>query len=66
MQPQTNTVNVLDHGFVTLRNLAGPTRRPDQAFDACDIDPAQAIVSLLRPHLPGLMQLFDAWIKDLS
>jgi thymidylate synthase (FAD) len=22
-----NTINVLDHGFVTLRNLAGPTRR---------------------------------------
>lgn len=42
MQPQTNTVNVLDHGFATLRNLAGPTRRPDQAFDASDIDPAQA------------------------
>lgn len=42
MQPQTNTVNVLDHGFVTLRNIAGPTRRPDQPFDASDIDPAQA------------------------
>lgn len=42
MQPQTNTVNVLDHGFVTLRNLAGPTRRPDRTFDASDIDPAQA------------------------
>jgi thymidylate synthase (FAD) len=23
----TNTIKVLDHGFVTLRNLAGPTRR---------------------------------------
>lgn len=23
-----NTIKVLDHGFVTLRNLAGPTRRP--------------------------------------
>ena len=33
---------VLDHGFVTLRNLAGPTRRPDQQFDADDRDPAQA------------------------
>lgn len=38
----TKTINVLDHGFVKLRNLAGPTRRPDQAFDASDIDPAQA------------------------
>lgn len=49
-----NTIKVLDHGFVTLRNLAGPTRRPfDQAgqgetayfprpFDADDTDPANA------------------------
>lgn len=46
--------DVLDHGFVGLRNIAGPTRRiPDydnslggfvegQEFDADDIDPAQA------------------------
>lgn len=43
---------VLDHGFVTLRNLAGPTRRPydmdyrgelrQRDFDADDRDPAQA------------------------
>lgn len=43
---------VLDHGFVTLRNLAGPTRRATgldhhdhttiRAFDADDRDPAQA------------------------
>lgn len=33
---------VLDHGFVTLRNIAGPTRRPDREFDADDRDPAQA------------------------
>ncbi len=33
---------VLDHGFVILRNLSGPTRRMDQSFDAHDIDPAQA------------------------
>lgn len=33
---------VLDHGFVTLRNIAGPTRRPDKEFDADDRDPAQA------------------------
>ena len=33
---------VLDHGFVTLRNLAGPTRRWDQVFDADDVDPARA------------------------
>lgn len=41
---------VLDHGFVTLRNLAGPTRRGGDryghsdayVFDADDRDPAQA------------------------
>lgn len=39
---------VLDHGFVKLRNLAGPTRRIHgdtfvaRAFDADDRDPAQA------------------------
>lgn len=33
---------VLDHGFVILRNIAGPTRRRDLTFDAHDIDPAQA------------------------
>lgn len=31
---------VLDHGFVTLLNLAGPFRRPHRDFDASDIDPA--------------------------
>jgi hypothetical protein len=24
-----NTINVLDHGFVKLRNISGPTRRTD-------------------------------------
>lgn len=51
----THTIKVLDHGFVTLRNLAGPTRRrltagvrggdlvlDERDFDADDIDPAQA------------------------
>lgn len=35
-------IRVLDHGFVTLRNLAGPTRRADQAFDAHDNDAPNA------------------------
>lgn len=34
------TISVLDHGFVTLRNISGPTRRELQAYDAHDIDPA--------------------------
>lgn len=34
--------DVLDHGFVALRNISGPTRRPDAPFDADDIDPAQS------------------------
>jgi thymidylate synthase (FAD) len=44
-----NTIKVLDHGFVTLRNLAGPTRRivgpnPEEPrnFDADDTDVANA------------------------
>lgn len=35
-------MKVLDHGFVELLNLAGPSRRADKLFDADDIDPAQA------------------------
>lgn len=37
-----NTRQVLDHGFVTLRNIAGPTRRPEAAFDADDTDVANS------------------------
>lgn len=37
-----NMTPVLDHGFVTLRNIAGPTPRRDREFDADDRDPAQA------------------------
>lgn len=47
-----NTLPVLDHGFVRLRNMAGPTRRADyngatssggcRDFDADDTDPANA------------------------
>jgi thymidylate synthase (FAD) len=49
-----NRISVLDHGFVVLRNLAGPTRRtqlfqldppavgPLVEFDADDTDPANA------------------------
>lgn len=35
-------MNVLDHGFVALRNIAGPTRRKDAIFDADDTDPANS------------------------
>ena len=50
----SHTIKVLDHGFVTLRNLAGPTRRtgmtahdvvnntPLRDFDADDTDVANA------------------------
>lgn len=48
-----NTIKVLDHGFVTLRNLAGPTRRENhidlsgnalefREFDADDTDVANS------------------------
>lgn len=36
------TIQVLDHGFVTLRNLAGPTRRAVHQFDASDTDVANS------------------------
>lgn len=35
-------MKVLDHGFVILRNLAGPTRRAQAVFDADDVDPANS------------------------
>lgn len=35
-------INVLDHGFIMIRNISGPTRRTDAAFDANDIDPANS------------------------
>lgn len=35
-------IPVLDHGFVALRNLSGPTRRHNAAFDAHDRDPANS------------------------
>lgn len=34
------TVKVLDHGFIKIHNISGPTRRLDREFDADDIDPA--------------------------
>ena len=37
-----NTIQVLDHGFVKLRNIAGPTRRPEDDFDGNDVDPANS------------------------
>lgn len=37
-----NRVQVLDHGFVELRNIAGPTRRADAEFDANDVDVANS------------------------
>lgn len=36
----TKRIDVLDHGYVVLNNLAGPTRRPDAEFDASDVDVA--------------------------
>jgi len=33
---------VLDHGFVILRNVSGPTRRPEADYDADDTDPANS------------------------
>ncbi len=38
----TRKIEVLDHGYVELLNVAGPTRRPHQEFDAHDRDPANS------------------------
>ena len=35
-------INVLDHGFIELRNISGPTRRLNSLYDADDTDPANA------------------------
>lgn len=35
-----NKINCLDHGFVKLHNISGPTRRSNLPFDGVDIDPA--------------------------
>ncbi len=35
-----NMVNLLDSGYVKLLNISGPVRRPEDDFDANDIDPA--------------------------
>ncbi len=42
MAAEPNKIFVLDYGYVALRNVAGPTRRPDQEFDGDDVDPANA------------------------
>lgn len=38
----TRTIYCLDHGFVRLRNIAGPTRREWAEFDAHDVDAPNA------------------------
>ncbi len=37
-----NFVNLLDHGYIKLRNLSGQTRRAEAVFDADDTDPANS------------------------
>ena len=38
----TDKIKVLDHGFILLHNMAGPTRRINAIFDADDTDPANS------------------------
>ncbi len=40
--PTTKLLPVLDHGYVALRNIAGPIRRAGAEYDAKDTDPANA------------------------
>lgn len=37
-----DSISVLDHGWIKLRNVSGPTRRSDRPFDADDVDPANS------------------------
>jgi len=37
-----NKIKVLDHGFIKIRNISGPTRRVSATFDADDTDPANS------------------------
>jgi thymidylate synthase (FAD) len=54
-----NYKRVLDHGFVILRNIAGPTRRPEQEFDAHDTDPANAARMSFNMTDVGVITLAD-------
>lgn len=57
-----NTIKVLDHGFVTLRNLAGPTRRVfNGAVDHLRVDDA-AVTQVLTEDL----RAFDADDTDVA
>ena len=35
-----NRIEILDHGFVQLHNISGPTVYPDKEFNVDDVDPA--------------------------
>lgn len=52
-----NTINVLDHGFVTLRNLAGPTRRP---LDPVGSDNIYDVIAGTDGETPFRIRPFDA------
>lgn len=61
-----NTIKVLDHGFVTLRNIAGPTRRVDEYRPATAYDYDKAGVP---PEARGHGQVpreFDADDTDVA
>lgn len=69
------TVQVLDHGFVTLRNISGPTRRqfeentdytfpPLREFDADDTDPANAARMSFNQTDSGRTREMDLKLAD--
>ena len=60
----TLTIPVLDHGFIILRNVAGPTRRVDQAFDADDIDPANSARMSFDQMDTGRLREHDLKLAD--
>ena len=52
---------VLDHGFIKLRNISGPTRRIWAGFDADDVDPAQS--ARMSFNQMGVARARDADLK---
>lgn len=74
-----NTIPVLDHGYVTLLNIAGPTRRvgqmyvddfgeavfgPPPAFDADDTDPANVARKSFDNSNSGRSRTQDLQLAD--
>lgn len=58
------TTKCLDHGFVTLRNISGPTRRQEDEFDAKDVDPANSARMVFDNMDSGRMESEDLRLAE--